>query len=126
MGEALEECELMGYTGVLRGDVTVLGLSPTWNGKIQDNGYPSSKEEEKEQGREEDKEEENRKQWGGGPEEMGRLLAALAAKDSGQAPPSTVGIVLPLTVTLDIYGAMVWSLYHNSPKTLCGPSKLSP
>lgn len=43
VGEALEEHELVGYAGVLRGDVMVLGLSPTRNGKIQDNGYPSLK-----------------------------------------------------------------------------------
>lgn len=64
MSGALEGPELVGYTGVLRRDVTVLGLSPTWNEKIQDDGYPSLKEEEEEQGEEEDKEEQNKEAVG--------------------------------------------------------------
>lgn len=66
MGGALEGHELVGYTGVLRRDVTVLGLSPTWNEKTRDNGYPSLKEEEEEQREEQNKEavgREERRRW---------------------------------------------------------------
>lgn len=111
MGGALEGHELVGYTGVLRRDVTVLCLSPTWNEKTQDNGYPSLKEEEEEQREEQNKEAVGR-------EEMGHLLAASAAKGSEQAPSTTIGIVLPLAGTSDFYLTIGKSLYHSSPKTL--------
>jgi hypothetical protein len=67
MGGALEGHELSGCTGVLGRDVTVLGLSPIWNGKIQGSGYPSLKEEEEEQGEEQNEEavgREERGRWG--------------------------------------------------------------
>lgn len=56
---------------------------------------------------------------------MGHLLAASAAKGSEQAPPTTIGIVLPLTGTSDFYLTIGGSLYHSRPKTL-GPIQPPP